>query len=109
MLRIDCLHEWEVAIVVVSRRCGPRRLCTAVTHGTRCAAVAAIIVYEGRQYSQALLKEYAKSFGLALHPCLLCLFWPCAFRHHDHAYAPHSDGNDPVRRLTECTWSSHYI
>ena len=38
-------------------------------------------MYEGRVYAKALLKEYAVSFGLALHPCLLCLFWPCAFRH----------------------------
>jgi len=47
-------------------------------------AVADVIVFEGRNYSKALLKEWAQSFGLALHPCLLCLFWPCASSHCDH-------------------------
>ena len=49
-----------------------------VTLGYAGVTVADIIVFEGRNYSRTLLKEWAESFGLALHPCLLCLFWPCA-------------------------------
>ena len=78
---------------------------TDVTH-TCCSAVAEIIVYEGRQYAKALLKEYAQAFGLALHPCLLCLFWPCAFH---TAPVLWSDDHYRVCHLTTTGWSRPYI